>query len=243
MAIAIRGTPSIINIFGGNPITQPAISGISAGDLYIDLGHNIGSGATALSHDPTSTFTTFLSGSDSSGSRLYDYARRIATGAEGTLTTNGATNGLTSAFFALSGVDTTTPMESIQSAVPTFSGSWSASTIPASTPTTDNCWHVISFLTTDALTETFTTPSGYTLLAAAGSWPSVGSGGMQIFYKALGAGSSGVATAAISSAWSTNGSGLAAGFIVRPASVTASDPSASTSHSRQSNRHTAGLRR
>lgn len=203
MTIALRST---VQTSQGTPSTHTAITGIVTGDLYIDIAHNTG-GGTAPALDATSAFTTMGSGTDSSG-RTWRYGYRVRDGSEGTLSATGAA-ALADIFFALQGAS---GIESFQSA---NTGVVTTYTIPASTPTADNCWHVIVAATTSAGGNTIPTPpTGYTLL---GSRAVSGQGTIYAYYKDLGAGSSGVSTGTVSATWSTTAGGLAAGFIVKPA--------------------------
>jgi hypothetical protein len=112
-------------------------------------------------------------------------------------------------FFALSG--TSGVVESAQSGTTGFTATH---TIPASTPTSDNCWHILFFSNNSNDAVTFVTPpAGYTALA---SLQVVGQGHIHAFYRDLGAGSSGVSTGAQSGVWSAGCLGLLFGFIVKP---------------------------
>lgn len=196
---------STVQTSQGTPSTHAAITGIANGDLYVDLAHNTG-GGTAPALDATSTFTTLGNGTDSGG-RTWRYGYRIRTGTEGTLSATGAA-ALANIFFGLTGI----------SGVESFASTNNTSTIPASTPTADNCWHIIVSAYTSAGGNTIATPpSGYTLL---GSRAVAGQGTIYAYYKDLGAGSSGVSTGTVAVTWTTGSGDLAAGFIVKPAAAT-----------------------
>ena len=199
MTIALVGT---VQTSQGTPSTHAAITGIANGDLYVDLAHDTG-GGTAPALDATSTFTTLGNGTDSGG-RTWLYGYRIRTGTEGTLSATGGA-ALTNIFFGLTGI----------SGVESFASTNNTSTIPASTPTADNCWHIIVSVYTSAGGNIIATPpSGYTLL---GSVAVAGQGTIYAYYKDLGAGSSGVSTGTVAVTWTTGSGDLAAGFIVKPA--------------------------
>jgi hypothetical protein len=235
MTIAIRGT--VQSGSGTNGINHTAITGVTAGDLYLDIAHNTG-GASGPTLDATYTFTSIGSGTDGSG-RTWNYGRRVATGAETGMVVTATGSQPANIFLALSGIDTTTPIESYVQA----NGSFGTTAIcAASTPTADNCWHVVVFAETNSGSRTLTTPSGYTAL---GSFVNVaGQGSMYAFYKDLGAGSSGVSTGTVSGVWNNNTIPFSAGFIVRSG---ASGPTVSTitgtTRLNASQRHSFGIRR
>ena len=198
MTIALVGT---VQTSQGSPATHAAITGIANGDLYVDLAHDTGGTAPAL--DATSTFTTLGNGTDSGG-RTWLYGYRIRTGTEGTLSATGGA-GLANIFFGLTGI----------SGVESFASTNNTSTIPASTPTADNCWHIIVSAYTSAGGNIIATPpSGYTLL---GSSAVAGQGTIYAYYKDLGAGSSGVSTGTVAVTWTFGSGDLAAGFIIKSA--------------------------
>jgi len=230
MTIALRGTVQSATAF---PVNHSAITGLAANDLILDIASNH-NGGTAPVFDTTYTFTTIATGAYAS-TRNYHYGRRIATGAEtGIVTTSGASlAGVL--YFALQAIDTTTPIESYVSQENTFGTSCP---FPASTPTTDNCWHIVLAQNTSSTDTISTGPTGYTALGSAIS----AQGAAYAWYKDLGAGSSGVATSASTVTWTGSISGFSAGFIVRPSASVTSDPAASTSRFTTS-RHTFGTRR
>lgn len=202
---------STVQTSEGSPATHSAITGIATGDLYIDLAHNTG-GVTAPALDTTSTFTTIDSGTDWSG-RTYAYGYRKRTGSEGTLAATG-TVALVDIFFGLTGVDATTQVESVT----TTSSVGTTYTVSASTPTANNCWHVLVISDTNSdATSIPTPPTGYAQLA---TYKKTGQGALWAFYKDLGAGSSGVSTGSVTVTFSGGtAGGQAVGFIVRAASA------------------------
>ena len=227
---------STVQTATGTPVNHSAITGIATGDLYLEFAHNMG-GGTAPVLDTTSTFTTLATGTDGAG-RNYTYGYRVRTGTEGTLSTTSASTALADIFLGITGVDSTTQIESFQST----NGSFSATqTVPASTPTTDNCWHVIAFADSNDGTNTISTPpAGYTLL---GNITASGQGSIYAYYKALGAGSSGVSTGTPSAVWTGSMLGLASGFIVRPSAGGGGPTFPAASSKRFNNqRHSFGLR-
>jgi hypothetical protein len=202
MPIAIRGT---VQTATGTPVNHSAIAGITTGDLYIDYLQNLGAAGT-LATDPTSVFTSIATAGSGADAGLV--ARRTRTGTEGTLTASGGSV-MGNIFFALSG--TSGVVESAQSGTTGFTATH---TIPASTPTSDNCWHILFFSNNSNDAVTFVTPpAGYTALS---SLHVVGQGRIHAFYRDLGAGSSGVSTGAQSGVWSASCLGLLFGFIVKP---------------------------
>lgn len=213
MTISIVGA---VQTARGTPATHGAISGIAVGDLYIEFAHNAGGGSVPVL-DTTSPFTTLVTGADMVG-RNFTYGYRERDGTEGTLaTTSGAGLGLVDIFFALTGVDPTTPIESLVSA----NSTGVSPSIAASTPTADNCWHVVVFANTNSGDLLTTPPAGYTLL---GSRVINGQGNIYAYYKDLGPGSSGVSTGAVSATYAASIGGRATGFIVRASGVAPTPP-------------------
>jgi len=209
MTIALVST---VQTSQGTPSTHAAITGIATGDLYIDIAHNTGGGTVPVL-DPTSTFTTITTGTDGGG-RNFTYGSRLRTGTEGALATTSGSTVLADIFFALTGVDQTTPIESIVSANGTASAT---RTVTGSTPTKDNCWHVVVYANTVNANTISTPPPGYTLL---GNRAVSGQGNIYAYYKDLGAGSSGVSTGNVDAVYPGTASGRVVGFIVRPAAAT-----------------------
>lgn len=208
MTIAFRDT---LQSATTDTVNHTNITGLTAGDVYIEIAHNTGGGAAPVL-DATYPFTAISTGPDAVG-RNYTYGYRKATGSETGLVTTGFE--LTDIFFALTGVDQTTPVESFQG--PGTFPATDKGRVAASTPTADNCWHVVVYADTNSGSTTITTPpSGYTLLAGPLNKP--GQGTLYAYYKDLGAASSGVSTGAVDAQWSAGGGfGIAAGFIIKAA--------------------------
>ena len=205
--ISILGTVQKTSGSSSSPATHTAVSGMVAGDLYINLSQNIGSTVVPVL-DSTSTFTTIATGLDWTN-HAYTHGYRVRTGTEATLVTTGAY--LADMFFGLTGVDLYNPIESVQTAT----ASAVTQTVPASTPTTDNCWHIVVFSDTNSDTTTITTPpSGYTLIDMVNY---VGNAKVYAYYKNLGPGSKNVSTGTVSATWSAFAGGSVTGFIVRAA--------------------------
>lgn len=203
MTISLRGTVQTADAF---PVNHTAISGLAADDLILDIACNH-NGGTAPVFDSTYTFTTIATGTAAS-TRNYHYGRRVATGAETAMdTTSGATLGGI-LYLALQGIDTTTPTESYAYQENSFA---TACPFPASTPTTDNCWHILIAQDSSNTNSIASPPSGYTSFGSGIS----AQGALYVFYKDLGAGSSGVSTGAVSATWGTASATAAASFIVR----------------------------
>lgn len=232
MTISLRGTLQSDTAF---PVNHSAISGLAANDLLLDLAANH-NGGTAPVFDTTYTFTTIATGAFAS-TRNYSFGRRIATGSETAMdTTSGASLGGI-LYFALQAIDTTTPIESYVSQENSYGTSCA---FPASTPTTDNCWHIVMAHNTSSTDTISAGPTGYMPLGSALS----AQGSVYAWYKDLGAGSSGVATSASTVTWS--GTGIlpfAAGFIVRPSTGGGSSDPAATTTRFNTSRHTFGTRR
>lgn len=209
MTIALRGT---VQATDTDTSSHTAIAGLTAGDVFIDIAHNTGGGAAPTLPGGSYPFTTIGTGTDSAG-RNYTYGRRVATGAETGLVTTGFK--LADTFFACSGVDNATPVESFQA--PGTRPGGTVTRVAASTPTVDNCWHVLIFADTNSAGNTITTPpAGYTQLSFI---PVAGQGSVYVYYKDLGPGSAGVSTGTKDATWSAGGGfGIGAGFILRAAS-------------------------
>ena len=139
MTIAIVSTAQTTT---GSPSNHAAITGVATGNLYLDIAHNAG-GGTAPALDTTSAFSTISSGTDAAG-RTFTYGFRVRTGAEGSLSATGSGT-LLDIFFAVSGNNTSTPIESIQQLL-SFGG---AQTVPASTQTEDNAFHILIYANTN----------------------------------------------------------------------------------------------
>lgn len=196
-----------------SPVNHSAISGVAAGNLYLDFCVN-NADSTVPSLDSTYAFTSIESGSTEYGAVFggFNLGYRVASGAESALDASASGKPLSNIFFALSGVDPTTPIESYQRGDTYAHGGSGNEDCPASTSTVDNAWHVIVFTSMDATNSTYVSGlEDYTQLGVAG--PS-GSNYLYVFYKQLGAaGSTGVKSILLSADFN----GLLSGFIVRPA--------------------------
>lgn len=115
-----------------------------------------------------------------------------------------------------SGVDTTTPYEGFTQTAVTGSGTQTA---PAVTPSVDNCIRVIIWTDAEDQVAITTPPSGFTILNSLANNHFMSLAG---YWKALGAGTAGVAQPTVNLVWADGGAiGYVTQLLLRPAAASA----------------------